>query len=138
MIRRILGLAVLSVIASLCVCRTGEAQIASPRAIQFESPDHNSSLNKPLSYGVDFFAEGATAPTQSPSVAATAVAPVPGSTPQRYEISFAQLTSYPAGQVFTVKVRAVNAAGSSDASSASDPFGKPGRPAPPSRPSLVQ
>jgi hypothetical protein len=126
------------VLGLVCVSRRADAQIASPRAIQFESPDHNSSLNKPLSYGVDFFAEGATAPTQSPSVAATAVAPVPGSNPQRYEITFAQLTSYPAGQVFTVTVRAVNGAGSSAASAASDSFGKPGRPAPPSRPSLVQ
>jgi hypothetical protein len=126
------------IIAVLALATAAKAQIASPRAMQFESPDHNSALNKPLSYAVDFFAEGATAPTQSPSVAATAVAPVPGSNPQRYEITFAQLTSYPSGQIFTVKVRAVNGAGSSDASAASDPFGKPGRPAPTSRPSLVQ
>lgn len=131
--RRIVAFTVVAVIATVSI----EAQITSPRAIQFESQDHNSALNKPLSYAVDFFAEGATAPTQSPSVAATAVAPVAGSNPQRYEITFAQLTSYPSGQVFTVKVRAVNGAGSSDPSAASDPFGKPGRSAPPSRPSLV-
>jgi hypothetical protein len=114
-----------------------EAQIVSPTALEFESPDHNSPLSKPTSYTVDFFAEGATAPTQSPSVAATALTPVAGTSPQRYRIAFAQLTSYPAGQVFTAKVRAVNVGGSSDPSLASDSFGKPGRPAPTSKPSLV-
>jgi hypothetical protein len=129
---------IVAVIIAIMACSwAAEGQTVAPRAIQFESPDHNSTLSKPTTYAVDFFAEGATAPTQSPSVAATAVAPVPGSSPQRYEITFAQLTSYPSGQVFTVKVRAVNGAGSSDASAASDPFGKPGRSAPPSRPSLV-
>jgi hypothetical protein len=130
---------VIVVIVLVCCgwLRHADAQTIAPRAIQFESPDHNSTLSKPTAYAVDFFAEGATAPTQSPSVAATAVTPVAGSNPQRYEVTFAQLTSYPAGQVFTVKVRAVNGAGSSDPSGASDPFGKPARPAPTSRPSLV-
>jgi hypothetical protein len=125
------------IIAIVAYSGAADAQTIAPRAIQFESPDHSSTLSKPTSYTVDFFAEGATAPTQSPSVAATAVTPVAGSNPQRYEVTFAQLTSYPAGQVFTVKVRAVNGAGSSDPSGASDPFGKPARPAPTSRPSLV-
>jgi hypothetical protein len=129
---------IVAVIIAIMACSwAAEGQTIAPRAIQFESPDHNSTLSKPTAYAVDFFAEGATAPTQSPSVAATAVTPVAGSNPQRYEVTFAQLTSYPAGQVFTVKVRAVNGAGSSDPSGASDPFGKPARPAPTSRPSLV-
>lgn len=114
-----------------------DAQILNPRAIRFESPDHNSQLNAPTSYTVDFFAEGATSPVQSPSVAATAVTVVPGTTPQDYEITFAQLTSYPVGVSMTVKVRGLNTAGSGDASPASVPFGKEGRPAPTSQPRPV-
>jgi hypothetical protein len=125
------------VMAVLAVASIAEAQIVNPRAIRFNSPDHNSTLNKPTSYTVDFYADGATNPIQSPSVAASAVTVVPGTTPQDYEITFAQLTSYPVGQLLTVKVRAVNLAGSGDASPASDPFGKPGRPAPTSQPRPV-
>lgn len=131
---RVVGVVLLMV----CGWQQAEAQVVvNPRAIRFNSDDHNSTLNKPTAYTVDFYAEGATAPTQSPSVAATAVAVIPGTTPQDYEITFAQLTSYPVGQAFTVKIRAVNAAGTGDASPASDPFGKPGRPAPTSRPRVV-
>jgi hypothetical protein len=137
MIKRTLGIVVLSVIASLCVCRTADAQVLNPRAIRFNSPDHTSGLNAPTSYSVDFYAEGATNPIQSPSVAASAVTAVPGTTPQDYEITFAQLTSYPVGQLLTVKIRPVNLAGSGDASPASVPFGRPGRPAPTSQPKPV-
>jgi hypothetical protein len=128
---------VVFIIAVLAVATIAEAQVVNPRAIRFNSPDHNSALSAPASYSVDFYAEGATSPVQSPSVAATAVTVVPGTTPQDYEITFAQLTSYPAGQAFTVRVRAVNTAGSGDASPASVPFGKPGRPAPTSQPRPV-
>lgn len=131
--RRIVGL----IIVALAFASIAEAQILNPRAIRFESPDHNSALNKPDTYTVDFYADGATSPVQSPSVAASSVTVIPGTTPQDYEITFAQLTSYPVGQVFTVKIRAMNSAGSGDASPASDPFGKAGRPAPTSRPRVV-
>lgn len=130
--RRIAGFIVLIAFASIA-----EAQIRDPRAIRFNPPEGESVLTKPISYIVDFYAEGATNPVQSPSVAATAVTTVPGTTPQDYEITFAQLTSYPVGQVFTVKIRPVNAAGTGDASQASDPFGKSGRPAATSRPRVV-
>jgi hypothetical protein len=125
------------IIVAIAMAAAAEAQVLNPRAIRFNSPDHNSALNAPTSYTVDFFAEGATSPVQSPSVAATAVTVVPGTTPQDYEITFAQLTSYPVGVLLTVKVRAVNTAGSGDASPASVPFGKPGRPAPTSQPRPV-
>lgn len=125
------------IIVILAVASLAEAQVLNPRAIRFNSPDHNSALNAPTSYTVDFYAEGATSPVQSPSVAATAVTVVPGTTPQDYEITFAQLTSYPVGVLMTVKVRAVNTAGSGDASPASVPFGKSGRPAPTSQPRPV-
>jgi hypothetical protein len=125
------------IMAVLAIAAAAEAQVVNPRAIRFNSPDHTSTLNKPDTYAVDFYAEGATNPVQSPSVAASALTVIPGTTPQDYEITFAQLTSYPVGQVFTVKIRAVNAAGSGDASPASDPFGKAGRPAPTSKPRVV-
>lgn len=128
---------VVMIIVVLGFAASAQAQVLNPRAIRFNSPDHNSTLSAPTSYSVDFYAEGATTPLQSPSVAATAVAVVPGTTPQDYEITFAQLTSYPVGQVFTVKVRALNAAGSGDASPASVPFGKQGRPAATSQPRPV-
>jgi hypothetical protein len=131
--RRIAGL----IIAIIAFASIAEAQILNPRAIRFNSPDHNSALNAPTSYSVDFYADGATSPIQSPSVAATAVTVVPGTTPQDYEITFAQLTSYPVGVLMTVKVRAVNTAGSGDASPASVPFGKAGKPAPTSQPRPV-
>jgi hypothetical protein len=125
------------IIVALAFAASAQAQILNPRAIRFNSPDHSSALNAPTSYTVDFYADGATAPVQSPSVAASAVTVVPGTTPQDYEITFAQLTSYPVGQLLTVKVRAVNLAGSGDASPASVPFGKPGKPAPTSQPRPV-
>jgi hypothetical protein len=125
------------VVAVLCVSQLAEAQVINPRAIRFNSPDHTSPLNKPDTYVVDFYAEGATSPVQSPSVASSAVAVVPGTTPQDYEITFAQLTSYPVGQLLTVKIRPVNTAGSGDASPASVPFGKQGRSAPTSQPRPV-
>lgn len=125
------------IIVVLAFAVSAQAQILNPRAIRFNSPDHTSALNAPTSYSVDFYAEGATSPIQSPSVAASAVTVVPGTTPQDYEITFAQLTSYPVGQLLTVKVRAVNLAGSGDASPASVPFGRPGRPAPTSQPRPV-
>lgn len=131
--RRIAGL----IIVIIAFASIAEAQILNPRAIRFNSPDHDSALNAPTSYTVDFYADGATSPVQSPSVAASAVAVVPGTTPQDYEITFAQLTSYPVGQLLTVRVRAVNLAGSGDASPASVPFGKPGRPASTSQPRPV-
>lgn len=121
----------------VCCWQQAEAQVVNPRAIRFNSPDHTSALSAPTSYSVDFYAEGATNPMQSPSVAASAVAVVPSTSPQDYEITFAQLTSYPVGQLFTVRVRAVNLAGSGDASPASVPFGKPGKPAPTSQPRPV-
>jgi hypothetical protein len=125
------------VIMAMAIASVANAQILNPRAIRFNSPDHNSVLNAPTSYTVDFYAEGATNPVQSPSVAATAVTVIPGTTPQDYEITFAQLTSYPVGVVMTVKVRPVNTAGTGDASLASVPFGKPGRSAPTSQPRPV-
>jgi hypothetical protein len=128
----------LMLVGLVCGWQQAEAQvIVNPRAIRFNPPVGETELNKPTSYAVDFFADGATSPVQSPSVAATAVTVVPGTTPQDYEITFAQLTSYPVGQVFTAKVRGVNTAGSGDASPASDPFGKPGRPATISKPRVV-
>jgi hypothetical protein len=128
---------VVLIIAVLTVAAAADAQVLNPRAIRFNSPDHTSALNAPTSYVVDFYAEGATSPVQSPSIAASAVAVVPGTTPQDYEITFAQLTSYPVGQLMTVKIRPLNAAGSGDASPASVPFGKPGRSAPTSQPRPV-
>jgi hypothetical protein len=125
------------IIVALAFAASAQAQVLNPRAIRFNSPDHTSALSAPTSYSVDFYAEGATNPIQSPSVAASAVTVVPGTTPQDYEIAFAQLTSYPVGQLLTVKVRAVNLAGSGDASPASVPFGKQGRPATTSQPRPV-
>lgn len=125
------------IIVAIALASAAEAQVLNPRAIRFNSPDHNSQLNAPTSYTVDFYAEGATSPVQSPSVAASAVTVVPNTTPQDYEITFAQLTSYPVGVSMTVKVRGVNTAGSGDASPASVPFGKAGKPATTSQPRPV-
>ncbi len=111
--------------------------VVSPRAFQFESPDQTNPLNRPTSYVVEFYADGATTPTQSPSVSATVLTLLPGTSPQKYEIPLSALPSYPAGQLFTAKIRAINGAGTSDPSNASDPFGKPGRPATTSKPNPV-
>jgi hypothetical protein len=72
---------VVLIIAVLTVAAAADAQVLNPRAIRFNSPDHTSALNAPTSYVVDFYAEGATSPVQSPSIAASAVAVVPGTTP---------------------------------------------------------
>jgi len=130
--------AIIIVVLGFAASASAQAVVkVNPVGIEFTSSDHNSPLNKPDTYVVDFFADGATSALQSPSIAASAVTVVAGTSPQVYRIAFSQLTAYPAGIVFTVKVRGVSATGAGDPSAASDPFGKGGKPATTSRPNLV-
>lgn len=126
-------------VALLAAGAAVEAQtVVNPRAVRFESPDHaGDPLRRPATYIVDFFVVGAAEPMQSPSVAASAVTPVPSTSPQQYEVTFAQLGGYPAGTTFAAKVRATNPAGSSAASNASDPFGDRVPPATPTSVAVV-